>query len=85
MYIRKSSNYFCVNRLMRLLFFLNYFFVVVDRLMKLLTGRSFLGRYEDSDDLFFACEFRDKVSLLKDSDNKQSSEPFQRGVRRGSV
>lgn len=53
--------------------------------MKLLTGRSFLGRYEDSDDLFFACEFRDKVSLLKDSDNKQSSEPFQRGVRRGSV
>lgn len=53
--------------------------------MKLLFDRSFLGRYEDSDDLFFACEFRDKVSLLKDSDNKQSSEPFQRGVRRGSV
>lgn len=31
---------------------------------------SFPGRYKDSDDLFFACEFRDKVSLLKDSDNK---------------
>lgn len=54
------------------------FFELVQRI----TGR---WRYEDSDDLFFACEFRDKVSLLKDSDNKQSSEPFQRGVRRGSV
>lgn len=53
--------------------------------MKLLTVRSFPGRYKDSDDLFFACEFRDKVSLLKDNDNKQSSEPLQRGVLRGSV
>lgn len=53
--------------------------------MKSLTGCSFPGRYKDSDDLFFACEFRDKVSLLKDNDNKQSSEPLQRGVLRGSV
>lgn len=46
------------------------FVIVVDCFMKLLIGCLFLGCYKDFDDLFFVCEFWDKVLFFKDSDNK---------------